>query len=80
MNVKAVTCFIIDGLRHKTRDEAMSCSQGSDSALHANNLIGQQHHVITVRHINFELTGRRLFDNPCVGQILRFERYPQCLQ
>ena len=67
MDVEAIPGLVIDGFRHKTGHKTMPCRNRPNGALHSNHLVGKQHRVIAVRHVDFELAWRRFFDDSLVG-------------
>ena len=73
MDVKAVPGLVIDGFWHKTGHKTVSCRNRPNLALHSNDLVGKEHRVVAVRHVDFELAWRRLFNDSLVGQVLSFK-------
>ena len=78
--MQSVTSLIINGLWHKAGDKAVACRNRSDGALHSDHLIREEHDIITVCHIDFELAGGRFFDNTLVGEVLSIKCLSQCFE
>ena len=70
VDMHAVAGFILEGLGHEAGDQAVLVGHALDQALHHYDLLGRQHRVVDVLHIDFVLGGRRFLHHAVKGQVL----------